>query len=207
MIRKIVAVCLIWVCCGLALAEEENSFVTVTPIFNQLLRHSLPSNFETVFEDSKNQQYIREAVLKGENVNKWSQMITVTGAKGLASNSNITPRVFAGQIANGFQLVCPSSFSNSGPGDTKFGTNDGFVVVISCGTANPMDKYSESMLLVVIKGDSDYYTVQWSERGELSGKPIPVDQEKWMARLKKLMPIKLCTRVAGEPAPYPSCLN
>lgn len=180
----------------------------ITLIFSQLVTFSLPKGFVPVFEEVKGGQYIQESVLEGENIKKWSQMITITGAKGLASNPNITPARFSGGMANGFKRTCPDSYSATDLGETKFGNHDAFASVVSCGIAIPTgEPYSESMLLVVIKGENDYYTIQWSERGDASKTPIKFDSVKWMDRMKKLEPIKLCPIVPDETAPYPSCVN
>jgi hypothetical protein len=195
-----------------ALRQQGYSVRTIIPIFSQLVTFSFPKDFVPAFENAKGGQYIQESVLEGESVQKWSQMITITGAKGLAANPNVTPARFAGSMAGGFKRVCPDSYSatysTAGFGEIKFGIHDAFAVVISCGTAGAMaNPYSESMLLIVIKGESDYYTIQWSERGDASKTPIKFDSIKWPDRLKKLTPIKLCPIVPGEQAPYPSCAN
>lgn len=190
-----------------ALRQQGYPVRTITPIFGQLLMFSFPKGFTPAFEDVKAGQYIQESVLAGESTKKWSQMVTVTGAKGLASNPNVTPLILANKISGGFKNVCPASFSGTGLGATKLGNHDAFAAVISCGVANPTGGYSESMLLVVIKGETDYYTIQWAERGTASASPIKFDEMKWADRLKKLAPIRLCPIVPGESAPYPSCVN
>lgn len=191
-----------------ALRQQGYSVKTITPIFGQLLMFSFPKGFKPAFENTKGTQYIQESVLEGESVNKWSQMITITGAKGLASNPNVTPQVFANGMAGGFKKSCPTSFSGTGLGAIKLGSYDAFAAVIGCGVANPTgDSYSESALVIVIKGDSDYYTIQWAERGDASTSPMKFDDVKWTNRLKRLAPIKLCPIVPGESAPYPSCVG
>jgi len=222
MIRKFAALAVVSTLCSPVLAEgnapplkevevlrqQGYSVRTITPIFSQLVTFSFPKGFVPAFENAKGGQYIQESVLEGESVKKWSQMITITGAKGLASNPNVTPARFAGGMAGGFKRACPDSYTATGLGEIKFGNHDGFVAVVSCGVANPVgESYSESMLLIVIKGESDYYTIQWAERGETSKTPIKFDNAKWGDRLKKLTPIKLCPIVAGEQAPYPSCAS
>jgi len=188
------------------LRAQGYSVKTISPIFGQLVMFSFPKGFTTVFENTNGANYIRESVLSGENVKKWSQMVTVTGAKGLAGNPNITPQAFANSMAGRFKNVCPTSFSGTGLGAFKISSYDAFAAVIGCGVANSTgDSYSESMLLVVIKGESDYYTIQWAERGEASTSPIKYDEAKWTGRFKSLVPTKLCPIVPGESAPYPSC--
>jgi hypothetical protein len=187
------------------LREQGYSVKAISPVFGQLVVFSLPKGFNTVYEETKGLQYIRESVLNGENVKKWSQMITLTGAKGLAANPNLTPQAFANSLASGFRKACPASFNGSALGAFKIGIHDAFAAVLSCGVTNPTGElYSESMLLIAIKGESDFYTLQWAERSSASTTPIKFDEAKWTARFKRLAPIKLCPIVPGEQAPYPN---
>ena len=190
------------------LRQQGYSVGMITPIFGQLLATSLPSGFKLVLENNSGGQYIQEFVLDGESTKKWSQMITITGAKGLASNPNATPEKLADRIAGGFKRDCPESFSGVSLGQKKISGYDMFGAVVSCGIALPKgEPYSESLLLFVIKGASDYYTIQWAERAEASKSPMKFDDVRWSERMKKLSPIKLCPIVQGEPAPYPSCVD
>ena len=61
-------------------------------------------------------------------------------------------------------------------------------------------------LLITLKGATDYYTIQWAERGPESDEP-PVNDDRWQARLRDLSPINLCPIMLGEAAPYPSCVD
>ena len=62
-------------------AQAPQSFRVISPVFGQLVSFAMPSNFSAVFENTKGGHYIREAVLKGETPERWTEMITVTGAK------------------------------------------------------------------------------------------------------------------------------
>ena len=95
------------------------SMTAISPIFGELVAFSLPANFRTVHENSNANNYIREAVLAGETVQRWTQMITVTGHKGMAANPAAMPQRFANLIAGGFNKACPETFSGSAFGDTK----------------------------------------------------------------------------------------
>jgi hypothetical protein len=187
-------------------AKPQPSLITVTPIYSQLLTFSYPSGFTPAFENSKDGSYIQESVLKGESVQRWSQMLTITGAQGLAMKKDVTPIRFAESMAGGYKNACPNSFATTGLGQVKLGAHDAFIALVSCGNLNPgAQAYSEAMLLIVIKGDKDYYTIQWAERGKASKTPIPFDNEKWSSRLSSMAPMKLCPVIPGEKAPYPSC--
>ena len=95
-----------------AAAEKLPAFVTVvSPIFGQLVAFSQPSNFVLGFENADGSNYIREVVPRGESVEKWTQMITVTGAKELAQQREVYPVAVASTIANGYKKFCPKSFA------------------------------------------------------------------------------------------------
>lgn len=184
------------------------AFTVISPIFGQLVAFSQPSSFVVAFEDANAKSYIREAVPKGETVEKWSQMITVTGAEGLAANPKITPMSFAGAIADGFEKSCPDTFAAVGLGDIKVGKHAAFAAVVGCGTLSMGGgTHAETALILTIKGASEYYTIQWAERTAASATPPMIDDALWTKRLDELGPVRLCPIVAGETAPYPSCLR
>ena len=181
---------------------------SITPIFNQLLLAPYPSGFITVFENVHDTQYIRESVLAGENVNQWSQMITLNGAKDLATKAGITSQMLVERIAAGFQHACPTSFSAIRVSADPIGGNEAFAAIASCGTSpTTAGQQSETALIAVIKGDKDFYTVQWAERAAPSTTPLSLDNPKWIERYKTLIQVKLCNIVPGEKAPYPSCID
>jgi hypothetical protein len=188
-------------------AQAPQSFRVISPVFGQLVSFAMPSNFSAVFENTKGGHYIREAVLKGETPERWTEMITVTGEKGMTLTPGSSPEKFAGSIAGGFKSACPDSFAARSLGATAFGRFEGFVAVIGCGRVDSgPTRHSETALLVTLKGTTDYYTIQWAERGPESDEP-PVNDDHWQARLRALSPIELCPILAGEAAPYPSCVN
>jgi hypothetical protein len=222
--------CLVCLFCFSALAEEGKgnwqqvpmssvdqlrsrgySVTNVIPIFSQLLAFSLPSGFKPVFEKTNvnTNTYTWEAVLEAETVSQWSQMITVTGANGIAANQNLNPQLFLARMAAGFKTSCPNTFSAKAIGASQISGFDAFVALAGCGSVqyNNGNQHSESALLISIKGSNDYYTVQWAERGLVLGQPIDLNDAKWQDRFKRLNPIKICARVPGESAPYPSCVN
>jgi hypothetical protein len=186
---------------------QAKSLLSITPIYSQLLSFSYPAGFAPAFENSKDNQYIQESIPKGERLERWSQMLTVTGAKDLASNPAITPRVFANNMASGFQQACPSTFSATNIGEFKIDGHDAMFAFLSCGTLSTNGKArSESTLLLVIKGSRDVYTLQWAERGAASKAPIAFGK-KWSERMNSLAPVKVCPIIKDEKAPYNSCVG
>ena len=159
-----------------------------------------------VFEDVKPNFYIWEAVLSGESVQNWSQMITVTGFKDLALNSKVNQEIIVANIAGGFQKACPNTFNAAKFELNQLMPGNNFAAVLSCGTSNPTGpQYSETTLVIAMKGDKNYYTVQWAEKGTASPAKVSIDDAKWLNRLRMLNPIKLCPVIPDEKAPYLSC--
>jgi hypothetical protein len=190
-----------------AQAQAPQSVRVISPIFGQLVSFAMPSDFAAVFENTEGDHYIREAVLEGETSELWTQMITVTGEKGMTLKPHASPEMFAGTIAGGFKSACPDSFAAKPLGARRFGRFEGFVAVVGCGRIDSgPTRHSETALLITLKGSSDYYTIQWAERGPAADEP-PVNDESWQTHLRDLSPIDLCPIVAGEDAPYPSCVN
>ncbi|OPY94940.1 hypothetical protein A5906_11945 [Bradyrhizobium sacchari] len=188
-------------------AQAPQSFRVISPIFGQLVSFTMPSNFAVVFENTKGGHYIREAALKGETPEQWTQMITVTGEKGMTLMPDATPENLAGAIASGFRSACPDSYAAQLLGAMTFGRFEAFAAVVGCGRIDSgPTRHSETALLITLKGTTDYYTIQWAERGPETDEP-PVRDERWQRRLNDLNPIALCPIVAGEAAPYPSCVN
>jgi hypothetical protein len=184
------------------------SFTVISPVFGQLVRFSIPASFVTAHENTQDNFYIREAVPKGETVNQWTQMITVTGSQGMASVANFTPQKLAASIALGFKKACPESFVVKDLGETKFGDQEAYLAVAGCGKVNSSaDAHSEMALIAAVKGASDAYTIQWAERTAPAAATPLIDETIWRERLRELMPIRLCAIVPGEAAPYQSCLQ
>jgi hypothetical protein len=193
-----------------ALAAEPH-LTAVSPVFHELVAFSLPPEFKSqnaTYEHNNGAFYIREHVPEGESVDKWTQMITVTAAKDLASNPNATPRGFVSSLANGFRNHCPDTFATIEIGPQSVGAHEGFAIVASCGhVQSGAQAFSESAIILAIKGSADMYSIQWARRGAGSTSPMQLDSGYWTKQLARLQPIRLCPIVPGESAPYASCVG
>jgi hypothetical protein len=188
-------------------AQQAKPVVAVTPVYSQLVMYAYPPGFKPAYSKDSGDYYIQESVPAGETVEKWSQMVTLTGNKGLAANPTATPQNFAERIAGNFQRACPQTFAAQSLGSLKVGAYDAFAALMGCGSVTSGIPRSEIAVVVAIKGAADYYTLQWAERGPATQKAPALDTGKWVARVKQFDPVKLCARVPNEQAPYPSCIN
>jgi hypothetical protein len=196
---------------ALARAEPpaEPHLAVVTPVFSQLVMFSLPPEFKSqkpTYEKNSGSFYIRQQLPEGETLGKWSRMITLTGTRGLATNPSATPQAMLARMSADVQRNCPESFSTVAPGPQKVDGYDAYEVIVTCGRMQSgKDSYSESAIMLTVKGSNDYYTLQWTERGRDSAETRPIDVAYWTRQLARLNPIRLCPVVPGEAAPYSSC--
>jgi hypothetical protein len=188
--------------------RDETNSSSVTAIFGELLYLSYPREFHGAFQNTKGSFYIQESVLAHETVEHWTQMLTVTGTQGLALNREVTPARFIERLASGYRRHCPESFSETPLAAGPIAGVDSYGAILACGTvADPDGAHSEVALTVAFHGTRDYYTVQWAERGAPSAAPLNPPATQWLARLKRLTPIRLCPKLEGEGPPYVSCIN
>lgn len=187
-------------------ASEEPSDKTgwtlrvMSPIFSQLVMFAQPADFIVRFENAKGGSYIREAVPKGETVEDWSQMITVTGLKGASETGQLTPQTFFENIAAGFNRACPETFTSTVLKPIKVNGHPTYAAVASCGNVQAGKPRSETAAMLVIQGTKDFYTLQWAERGEASTDALDIDSSVWQGRLSKLLPVDLCDIAPGKKA-------
>lgn len=186
-------------------------FVTMTmPVFSQIVLFPAPSAYQPAFsKNNENKFYIFEMVPKGETLEKWSGMITITGQNG-ASAALPTLRDYIGNFYNLYQNACPNTFSAKPIGDANINGHVAILVYFSCGQLRKAEYgpngHSESVAIAFIQGKKDLYTLQWAERGAPQEKPIPFEAARWQKKLDKLRAARVCDRVPGEAAPYPSCI-
>ena len=188
--------------------KSSPSLPSVTPVFSELVRFTPPEGFAIAQEDARDPHYTREMVPEGETSDIWTQMIMLKAEKGLSANPKLTPLPYLENFAGNFRGVCRDAFAAKWIGPTTISGHDAHAAWLSCGTLeSESNAHSESFLIVAIKGTNDFYRILWSERGPASSQPIIFDEAKWGDRLKKLNSIRICAKVPGEAAPYPSCTD
>lgn len=179
----------------------------VAPVFAQLVTGPLPDGFVPAFEDGTQTGYLNESVPRGETVDDWSQMVTLTGAQGLALGDAPTDAAgFAEFLADSYHQACPESLSLASFDIAPLpGAQDSFAGYLGCGTLGT-SAMSEQMVFVVMVGTEDIYTLQWAAHGPASAAPIEFPGGIWNDRLDILLDYaSLCEIIEGEEPPYPSC--
>lgn len=184
---------------GLAAADATTQ---VAPVFGQVVLFPLPDGFVPAWEQANADGYVNESVPQGETVEAWSQMVTLTGSRGLWGAD---PRAIVESVAAGYAAACPGSFASDELGAPAVpGARATAAAWLACGDAGGR---SEAMVILVMTGAQDAYTLQWAARGPAGGRP-GYDAAAWDARLALLAgTARLCEPEAGEGPPYPSCTD
>jgi hypothetical protein len=191
---------------NVGVASADAAVASVSPVFHQLVAFTLPPHFKSVFETNNGAFYMRQAVPDNESAQKWTRMITLTAVKDLAGNPSATPQEMTSTMAEHFRKNCPDTFSSKVLGAQPVEGYAAYQVIASCGHQQAgADAYSETAIILAVKGSADYYTLQWVERGKDSKRPLTLDTTYWSRQFAQLHPIRLCPIVPGEAAPYPSC--
>lgn len=169
-------------------STPNEPYKSVSEVFGQQVFYNIPSGFsnQLINEKMTGADYIHERALTGENFQNWTQVITVTAIKDLALNKQVLPLTLVNSAVNNFKSSCPNSFSGIQLFDGATGSGTPVTVsILSCGT---LKEKSQTTLISVFKGYQNFYTVQWTERGKASNKPLVIDEKKWIARLNTLSP-------------------
>jgi hypothetical protein len=185
------------------------SGASIMPIFGELFAYSIPPQFRLQAAQVKSNMYLRSSILRSDDDSAWTQRLLLTAYKDLAKQAGQTPLSVATAIAANFQRACPTTFFGKSLADGKTGMgHEMHVMFVSCGThtqTNAKTATSESTMIFAIKGNLNFFALQWSERGAPIDKVLAPDLTVWRERMRLVGPILICDPVEGEAAPYPSC--
>lgn len=207
--RYLMKICVVVLAFAVPLPAVAENATIIAPVFAQLVTGPLPDGFVPAFENADATGYINEALPKGETLETWTQLITLTGAKGLAVGDAPTSALeFAEFLADKYKAACPDAHvAEQFETPAIKGARESFMGYLSCGAVNG-GAQSESMVFLVMVGAQDIYTVQWAEHDVASPTGIAYGAEKWGPRLDQMITAtRLCEILPGEPAPYPSCVQ
>jgi hypothetical protein len=173
--------------------------------FSQVVVHPMPAHFKLAHAEHADGHYLEQSIIEGENADNWTQMITVSGSKGLARDSWSTPKAFAAALVQLYTERCAGALRVSDRGDLTVSNHDAHAVVLGCEPVNKPGSHSESALYVIIRSDKDFYTLQWAERDAPPPSTMLLDDSKWTERLVTLTPTTLCPIVPGDTDPTAGC--
>lgn len=190
-----------------AAAQDHATAAATMPVYAHIVRFQAPVAYAPAFQkDNGGRFFIFEMVPKGETLQQWTGMMTVTGLNG-AAGALPPPAQYLQNFANGYRNACPDTFTLA-PVPRAGSRPDGpTLFFLGCGkvTAPGQSPRSEMVLAGFMASPKGLYSVQWAERGPAQEKAPVFDAARWRVRVEALEQARLCERVPGEAAPYPSC--
>ncbi len=174
--------------CGAAIAGD---LAQVAPVFGRIVAFTTPDRFRPGDQQVRGPSYLLELVPRGQSVQSWGELFTLTGAQG-----GPTAAAFIDQIAAGYRNACPGSFTRRDLGTVGKAP----AAWLSCGSLP--GGYGENMVILAQRDGGTTYTLQWARRVAAGTATSKADIAERLAMLRRH---RLCVPVPGEPAPYPSC--
>ncbi len=181
------------------------------PIFGQVM--SFPLAFDPVADyefQSPDGFFITEWVPEGETVDVWTQMQTVTGHRGVGQGLGPDDAARMGEsiavhFLDGYRGACAVEVDALPlPLLSDQGARASFAAYMGCAHVADTNQ-SEEMVILVMVGAQDSYTLQWAERGPAREEFDRSAFGRWRPRIDSLASGHLCNPAAGEEPPYPSC--
>lgn len=179
---------------------------TAVLVFDSIVSLRIPAGFKVASEIKEADYYALSLIPQAESAETWTEMVSVTGNKGLGKT--LAPSAFTSVTQTTFKTRCPASYAFLSLGELSVDGRPTSASVHGCGSAKADKGDQKDISLNIVFRDKDnMLSVQWSVRGAAENAPPQLDRNVWASRIKALEPIKVCPRVPGEKAPFPSCLS
>lgn len=190
-------------------AAADGPVMGHAPVYHQIVAFPLPAPFDPApdYEAEQDGRYLLENVPPGETVEDWSQMLTLAGARGAAAQAGYAParlaEAEATRLAHGYRAACAGPVEARVLEAPRGGVaRASFAAYLGCPHVAGTD-HAEEMLVLVLVGAQDLYTLHWSQRSPATDRLTM--GAVWAGRLAQFGQAGLCDRRPGEAAPYPSC--
>jgi hypothetical protein len=161
-------------------AVMAETVTTMTNAYAQAISVETPGDFQAGFEKAQDGFYILELVPKGEAVENWTQLITLTALEGKTGGAQQYAQGIVGQFAQ----ACPETFTVAElePPEVT-GARAVAAAFAACGD---LGGYSESVVFITFDGAQDAYSLQWAEHGPAVAEPPAYDPSHWQVRFDLL---------------------
>ncbi|WP_127107413.1 hypothetical protein [Pararhodobacter zhoushanensis] len=192
-------------------AQAQDALLAREQLYGQVLAHPLVFGVEPAFHAERADGfYLMEWVPEGQSVEDWQQMQTITAHRAVGSNHGDDQAASLGEniavnFLNGYRDNCATEVDALPlPITGAHGARAAFAAYMGCSQVRGTD-HAEEMVILVMVGATDSYTLQWAERSPARAAFDREDFSRWRPRIEALTQAHLCTVPDGEEPPYPSC--
>lgn len=166
------------------------------PIYSQKVKFNLPNQWKPVFEKAYPTSYIFEMIPQNETLDKWTEMLTVQGLKGMASTISLEQSLIF--IANLHKKSCKDKVIFKLLEKDKISGFDAQHAIIGCG--NSQENIGEIAYFIAVKGKDDIYMFHKAMRGNaFPYTNPPLTKENSKSFISDFLPIRLCKKEGKTP--------
>jgi hypothetical protein len=187
-------------------SSKSYETATLSKMMSQTLLFQVPAGFRMLSEILSGANYTQQWVPEGEQGWNWSRMIQASGNKDVAITTDVSPAYFATQLALTFKRSCPGDYSGVDLGPAKVGGYNAHAAIVNCARlfVNGQAK-SETLVLIAIRGQRDYFSLQWSERADPLDAPFRADPAMVKEKYDRLLGARICKTAVGANLTTSSC--
>lgn len=167
---------------------------TAINVFDNVFSFNMPYGFSPAYEHKFQEGYVFDAAPEGQSIESWEKLITVTGQQNLATVPGITLNKMMDLYSKGLKELCPKSFSMVDVESIGAGEYPSKAAILRCGNVKNKDGkiLSHTMVLNIIKGAEDVYTLRYIEKASAKKKLDAVDVNYFIEKNNLLAPISIC---------------
>jgi len=178
--------------------NPEKAFQLVLPLYGRILSMQLPAPFEPAYQAQNQNQFIQEYVPQGENLEDWSEMITIMSFKGIGRSPKTTEEIarLLGMSGKG----CKQGWAAELLENKRI--SDDLELAVTFGSCNAIlptaypgasDKKSEQTVGYLFRDNQNLYIVQYARRDSNDGSPaLPLNVENALTATPDFKKINLC---------------
>lgn len=169
---------------------------STVPIFNQKLEFSYSTDYKIGFQQTQAGVFMMELIPKKDSVENWTEMLTVSGYKDLASAQ--TPDSAMKLESDSIKAACPKDFVFEKI-DYKHSQNYPVALaIVGCSKHPTLAGKSELALQLVIKGKKDIYMLKKAFHQATNAKDS-LSKANYKARADELLNVQVCKNDGQSP--------
>ena len=179
------------------MAKDTKKITSSTKIYSQKIEFNVPKGWKPVFENATQTNYILELTPKGQTKEKWTEMFSVQGFKGLAQKAD--PQIILALSGKMHKDFCGEQmiFNLMKPFQVfGYPAQSAIVGCASIDKDHPSGLkkgMSEIAYYIAVKGEQDIYLFHKAKRGkEFKVNSPPLNMSNADDFISNFMPFKIC---------------
>ena len=182
--------------------SDIDSVKVVIPIYSQRIAFRLPTTWKAASHDQNANVFLIEFTPNNENINSWSNLVSVQGFRNLAERGN--SEQFLDSLASRFEAVCGENVVYEKIDALLIDGYKSTTAILGCSDL-PSDQptdigrgQSEIGYYFSIEGEKDIYLIHKSIRGSaFEVEEPPFNKDNISSFIQEFMPIELCKNTGG----------